>query len=132
MEEFLTLRQQKKREIEPVLKLPHAKPTPSPGRDGRDLEICRLREIGLTLDAIARLFGISRARVAQIIKKAPKIRRRHEAQAIIAKALDGRQRSAFWVQRHDWTPEKQEEEIRRERKEIVSKLEQLPAARMKL
>jgi transcriptional regulator with XRE-family HTH domain len=129
MEEFLTLRQQKKREIEPVLKLPHAKPTPSPGRD---LEICRLREIGLTLDAIARLFGISRARVAQIIKKAPKIRRRHEAQAIIAKALDGRQRSAFWVQRHDWTPEKQEEEIRRERKEIVSKLEQLPAARMKL
>ena len=98
----------------------------------RNLEICRLRETGLTLDAIGRIFGISQTSVAGIVKKTAKIRRRHEAQALIAKALDGRPRSAFWVQRHDWTPEKQEEEIRRERKEIVSKLEQLPAARMKL
>jgi hypothetical protein len=129
MEKFLTARQQKKRETEPALKLPPAKPTPS---IGRDLEICRLREAGLTLDAIGRLFGISRTRVAGIIKKAAKIRRRHEAQTLLAKALDGRPRSAFWVAQHDWTPEKQEEEIRRERKEIVSKLEQLPAAKMKL
>jgi hypothetical protein len=106
----------------------HAKVKPSLERN---LEICRLRETGLTLKAIGRLFGITQEQVRHIVKKTAQIRRRHEVQGLIAKALDGRPRSAFWVARHDWTPEKQEEEIRRERKEIVPKLEQLPAAKMK-
>lgn len=117
--------------IEKPLVLP-ASPLESHDRLGRNLEIYRLRDAGLTLKDIGDLFGVSGAQVASILKKKVQIQRRHAAQASLAKVLDGRPRSVLWTDRHEWTPEQQEIEIRRERKEILSKAEQLPEARMKL
>jgi hypothetical protein len=46
--------------------------------------------------------------------------------------LDNPAGGARWGKTHRWTAQQQEEEIRRERKGIATKLEQLPAERMKL
>lgn len=96
----------------------------------RNQEMWRLRfEEGMTLAAIGRRFGISPQAVVNALVKEPKRQRKEEQ---LARILDGRPRSVLWTTTYRWTPEKQEEEIRRERKEILSKLEELPKSKMYL
>lgn len=99
----------------------------------RNLEIIRLRrECGMTLDAIGTIFGITRQSVRNVLNKETAIQKQAKHRAALAEKLNGRPRSVLWTKTHDWTPQKQELEIRQERKEILSKAEQISKQKMHL
>lgn len=99
----------------------------------RNLEICRLsREEGMRPEAIGAMFGITRQQVRNVLAKEAIIQRQERHRAALSEKLDGRPRSVLWTKTHFWTPEEQEAEIRRERKEILPKLEQISHAKMHL